>query len=152
VQPAVVGELRVEGDRQNVAVPDRHRVPIHLGQNLDARTVLLGPRRPDEDGPQRLLAKTPDAQVVLEARQLAAEGVAAADVVGEPQVVAAADDHPRAAAKDRTARLVERRDRLVQALALHAHRDGGRLATRNDQAIQPHQLVGRPDLGRLGAE
>ena len=75
-------------------------------------------------------------QVLLEALQLAAEGVAAAEVVGQPEVVAVADDHPGAAPEDRPPFAVEGANRLVQALALHPHRDRGRLAAWDHQAVE----------------
>src|SRR5207249_342325 len=135
-----------------VAVADGDRVAADLGQDLDARPVLLDPRRPDEDRPQRLLPETLDPEVLLEALQLPAEGVAAADVVRQPEMVAVADDHPGAAAEDRAARLVEGRDRLVQALALHPHRDGGRLPAGDHQPVETDELIRGADLAGRRAE
>src|SRR5947209_13838800 len=58
VDPRVVGQLRMKGGDEEPAVAREHRVPVDLGQNLDAVARLLDPRRPDEDRPHGLLAVT----------------------------------------------------------------------------------------------
>ena len=55
VHPAVVGELGVEGDGEDVASRDRDRMAPDLRQHLDARPAILDPGRPDEDRAERLL-------------------------------------------------------------------------------------------------
>ena len=54
-----------------------------------------------KDRAQELLPQPIDSQVLLEARELAAEGVAAAGVVADSQVPGVADDHPCAQGQDR---------------------------------------------------
>src|SRR5262249_25589496 len=102
----------------------------------------------DEYGTQRLVAVT-DIQVGLEAPHLAAEGVAPCRVVAEPEVVTVEDDHPRTRAEDRAAELAYP---LVEAVEPHQAPDRGRLAPRDDQAVEPVELLRQPDLDWLGAE
>src|SRR5215211_2547586 len=147
MEAAVVGELGMEGDGEDAAVADRDRVTLYRGQDLDSLPVLLDPRCPDEHGAQRLFSEALDAQVLLEALQLAAERVAATDVVRDREVVPVADDHPGAAPQDGATGLVERRDRLVEALALHTHGDRRGLTAGNHQAVKANETVGRADLG-----
>jgi hypothetical protein len=47
---------------------------------------------------------------------------------------------------------VERDDRPVETLPLHAHRDCCRLAAWDHQAVEADELIRRPDLGRLSLE
>ena len=65
---------------------------VDLGEDLHLRPVLFHPWSPDEDRSQRLLPR-PRSSGPPRNSELAAEGVAAAGVVGERQVVAVADDH-----------------------------------------------------------
>ena len=58
-------------------------------------------------------------------------------------------DHPRAGAEDRR---VEPPERLVEAVEAHQPRDRGRLAARQDQPVEPVELLGQAHLDRLGAE
>src|SRR5919106_870846 len=152
MQATVVGELGVEGDREDVAVPHRDRVAVDLGEHLDPGPGLLHPGSADENGAERLLAEPLDDQVLLEALQLAAEGIAAAEIVRQPEVAAVADDHPRAAPQDRQTVGVVGADRLVQAVPLHAHGDRGRLAAGNHQAVEAIEPGGGTDLGGVGTE
>src|SRR5918995_2340222 len=152
VDAAVVGELRVERDREDRSVPDRDRMTVDLGEDLHLRPVLFHPWSPDEDRSQGLLPQALDRQILLETLELAAEGVAAAGVVGERQVVAVADDHPRAAAQNRPARLGVRANRSVEAVALEAHRDRGGLPAGNHQAVEIGELFRGPDLGCLRSQ
>ena len=80
---------------------------------------------------------------------LAAERVAPRPVVAEAEVVAVEDDHPRARPEDRAAELAHR---LVEAVEPHQPADRGRLAAGDDEAVEPLELLGEPDLDRLGAE
>ena len=64
-------------------------------------------------------------------------------------MVAVEDDHSRARAEDRAA---EPAHRLVQAIQPHQPADRRRLAARDDQAVEPVELLGEPDLDRLGTE
>ena len=86
MEPAVVGELGVEGDGQQPGRSDRNGVATDLGEHLDLRPVSLDPGRADEDCAHGLLAETLDSEILLEAVQLAAEGIPAARVVREAEV------------------------------------------------------------------
>src|SRR4051812_26894533 len=55
VHARLAGDLRVEGDRQQVALAYGDRVPVHGGEHLHVVAVLLDPRGADEDGAHRAL-------------------------------------------------------------------------------------------------
>src|SRR4029077_7525792 len=74
VDARVVGQLRVEGGDEEPALARQHRVPVDLREHFYLRPGLLEPRRPDEDGAERLVA-VPDVQVGFEAPHLAAERI-----------------------------------------------------------------------------
>ena len=152
MQATVVGELGVERDRENVAVPHRDRMAAYLGQHLDAGSGVLHPGSANEDGPEGLLPEPLDHQVLLEALELATEGVPPAEIVRQSEVVAVADDHPGTAAEDRHTGVVLLADRPVEALPLHPHRDRGRLAARDHQAVEALELDRDADLTCLRAE
>jgi hypothetical protein len=64
-------------------------------------------------------------------------------------VVAVEHDHPGARAEHRTLEMTER---LVEAVEVHQPREGGRLAARDDEPVEPVELGRNPDLDDLGAE
>src|SRR5439155_27166144 len=148
VDASIVGQLRMEGGDEQPSLARQHRMAVDLCEHLDVGSRLLEPRRPDEDGAQWLVAVT-DIEVGLEALHLAAERVAPRPVVAEAEVVAVEDDHPGARAEDRVA---EPAHRLVEAVQPHEPADRGGLPARDDQAVDPRQLLGEPDLDRLCAE
>ena len=92
---------------------------------------------------------SPDVEVGLEAAHLAAERVAPRPVVAQTEVVAVEHDHPGARTEDRAA---EPAHRLVEAVQPHEPADRGRLAARDDQPVEPVEVLGEPDFDRLGAE
>ncbi len=53
VEPCIGCELGVEGDSDRTALPDRHRMVVNRGQNLDLRADLAHPWRADEHGMER---------------------------------------------------------------------------------------------------
>src|SRR5471030_2650199 len=83
VDPRVVRQLRVERRDEDPALARQHRMPVDLGQHLDALADVFDPRRTDEDGADRLLAVS-EIEVRLEARDLAAERVTTGADVGDP--------------------------------------------------------------------
>ncbi len=123
-------------------------MPVDLGENLDAGAGILDPRRADEDRAHRLVAVT-DVQVRLERLDLPPERVPLDAEVAEPEVVAIEDDHPGARAEDRR---LERPQCLVEPVEAHQPRDRGRLAARQDQPVEPLELLGQAHLDRLRAE
>src|SRR3954471_21108315 len=85
VDPRVVGQLRMEGGDEDPAFARQHRMPVDVGQHLDALSRLLDPRRADEDRPEELFAVT-DVEIGLEARDLTAERIAPGADVGDPEM------------------------------------------------------------------
>ena len=78
VQPRLPRQLRVERDREHVALPDRDRVAVDAAEHLDLLAVLGHPRGADEDGVHRAAGDAGDFEVGLERAQLATERVALA--------------------------------------------------------------------------
>ena len=99
MEPRVVGELRVERGDEEPPLAREHRVPVVLGQHLDAGADLVDPRRADEHGLDRLAAR--ELELGLERRHLPAERVPADLDVDQAEVVAVEDDHPGARPEDR---------------------------------------------------
>src|SRR5438105_2684207 len=147
VDARVVGELGMERRNEHAPLPREHRMAVDLGEHLDVGAGVVDPRRADEDPPHGL-AET-DVEVGLEAAHLAAERVALHTEVGEPEVVAIENDHPRA--RSEHGRL-ETAQGLVQPVQAHEPRDRRRLAAGQDQAVESLQVLGQPDFDRLGAE
>src|SRR5262249_23279826 len=103
-------------------------------------------------GAQRLLAQPLDDQILLEALELPAEGVPAAAVVRQAEMVAVADDHPGAAAEDRHPGVVMGADRIVQAVPLHPPGDRGPLPARDHEAVEPLQRLTPANLDDVGPQ
>ena len=147
MDPGIVRQLGVECGDEHCAVPEQHRLAVELREHLDARPGVAHARCADEhaaEGPVLGL----ELEVGLEARDLAAVGVAVDVDVGQPEVVAIDEDHPRAGTEDRP---VERPDRLVQAVERREAQDRRRLAARDHQAVEPGELLGQAHLDDLRA-
>src|SRR6478609_5331193 len=100
VDACVVGELGMEGSDQEAALPEKHRLTVELGQNLD---VLAGgdqAGRSDEDASKRP-ALSGQLEIGLEAVHLRAVRVARDLDVDEAEVVTVEHDQARAGAEDR---------------------------------------------------
>src|SRR3954470_14320188 len=82
VDASIVGQLRMEGGDEKPSLARQHRMAVDLREHLDAGPRFLEPRRPDEDGAQRLVSVS-DVEVGLEAAHLAAERVAPRPIVAE---------------------------------------------------------------------
>src|SRR4051794_35532564 len=152
VHAAVVGELGMEGDREQRALPGGDRMAVDGGEHLDRRPVLGDPRRADEDRADRSAVDPGQVEVGLEGMQLAAERVALGDDVHEPEVLAVEHDQPRARAEDRAALRVEVAQRLGQPLACDAERHRRRLAARHDEPVEPVEVGRGADLADLRTE
>src|SRR3954447_17339062 len=148
VDARVVGQLRMERGDEKPSLARQHRMAVDLGEHLDVGSRFLEPRRPDEDGAQRLVAVA-DVQVGLEAAHLPAERVPPRGVVPEAEMVTGEDDHPRARPEDRAA---EPAHRLLEAVQPHEAADRGRLAARDDEPVEPLELCGEANLDRFRAE
>ena len=66
VDPIVSRQLGVESDREQTVLTRRHRMTVHLGEDLHVRAVLGDPRRADEHRPQRASLQTAQLEVGLE--------------------------------------------------------------------------------------
>ena len=93
-----------------------------------------------------------DLEVGLEGADLAAERVAPARVVGEPEVLAVEHDHPRARPEHRRAGAHQVAQRLGEPLALDPERHRRRLAARDHEPVEPVEVGGHAHLAHLGAE
>src|SRR3954447_9256248 len=148
VHARVVGELRMEGRDEVAAVAQQHRLAVEVGEHLHLRPDLADARRADEHAAQRLLVPG-EREVGLEAGDLAAGRVAAHREVDEPEVVAVEQDHPGAGPEDCAA---EARDRLLEAVEADQAGHRGRLAARDDEPVEPGELLRLADLDDVGAE
>src|SRR5215218_4336884 len=142
----------MERAEDDAALAHDDRVAADLGKHLNPVADPGHPRRPDEHRSQRLRADALDLQIRLEARDLAAEGVASAGDVSEAQVLGVADDHPRARAENRPPRLDVGANRGLEPVPLDRLRDRGRLAAGDDERVEAIQLLRVADLDRVGAE
>src|SRR6185312_13070566 len=118
VQPGVRAELGVERDDGEPALAGGDGMAVDAREDLDARAVLLDPRRADEHRADRLALEVGEAQLLLEGVHLAAERVAPRDDVHDPEVLAVEHDEPGAGAEHRGAGRGELAQRVREALAL----------------------------------
>src|SRR5262245_16961156 len=124
VHAGVVGQLRVERRHQDAALAQQHRLALELGEHIDAGAHLRDTWGPDEDAPQGPFVSV-EVEVGLEARHLAAVGVAGDLEVEHAEVVAVEQDHPRAGAEQRPRELA---NRVLEPVEPHEAHDRGRLA------------------------
>src|SRR5262245_6949707 len=148
VQTGVVGQLRMERRDEESALAGQDWMAVHLGEHLDFGPDLLDPRGADEDRAQRP-ALAGEVEVGLERGDLAPEGVPPYRDVDEAEMVAVEHDHPGAGAEHRPVELAQR---LVEAVEPHQARERGRLAARDDEPVEPVELLGDADLDNVGAE
>ena len=137
-----------------------HGLPVGGGEHLDIRPGLLDPRSPDEDRVHRPARHPGDIEVALEGVDLAAEGVTADGDVEAPderltrvavQDGAREQDHPCARAVHGQPPAHDGTQRLQQAEHAQQPPDGGRLAARKDEPVQPVELGGAAHDQTLGA-
>src|SRR3954463_15762827 len=81
VHATVVGELRVERDREQRALARGDRVAVDRGEDLDRRAVLGDPGGADEHRPDGTAVDSGQVEIGLERVQLAPERVALGDDV-----------------------------------------------------------------------
>ena len=121
-----------------------------------ASTSTSGPasrdaRRADEDARERLVVAL-EPKLRLEARDLPAVCVAVDLDVDEAEMRPVEQDHPGAGAEHGA---VEAADRVLEPVEAHEPRDRGRLAARDDQPVEPVELLRaaapRPAPRRAGA-
>src|SRR6185436_1940329 len=145
VHAEIVRELRMEGREQEAPVAHEHGLAVELAEHLDAVPERADARRPDEDASERdLVAGQVD--VRLETPHLSAERIPVDDQVGETEVFPVDHDHPGTGSEDGAA---VRADRLVEAVELREPYDRRRLPARDDEAVEPVQLLREPDLDHV---
>src|SRR5919199_1780591 len=158
VHAGVPGDLGVERRREQVPLPHRHDPtfgsrPLHRrdpGEHLDVGRHLLDPGGADEDRPHLAALHAGEGQVLLEALDLPAEGVAAHRHVDAAERLLPLDgvddavreeDHARARAVRRHALLETVEDGLAQLEGAGELVDGRRLPAGQHERV---------DLGELG--
>jgi len=149
MEPAIVGQLRVESHGQDVPLPDGYRVAVDLGEHLHAVAGLLDPGRADEDRVQGLAFEV---ELRLERRKLATKRVTADTDIENPEMLPVQHDHSRTGAQHRPSTACELDERLAQTLPLHAKPDGGRLAARNYKCVDALEILPRTDLPYVDVE
>lgn len=76
MDPVVVGEFGVEGEREDASLADRDRMFIQLTEDLDSGSGPFDPWRPDENAREGVpRSKTGKIQLGLETGSLPAEGI-----------------------------------------------------------------------------
>src|SRR5262245_46879367 len=148
VHARVVRELGVESSDQEPALPEEHRLPVELGQHLDALSRSRHAGRSDEHASQRIVLSG-QVEVGLEAEHLAAVSVPRDLDVDEPEMLAVEHDQARARAENRT---LEAANGLLEPVEPHQAHERRRFATRDDEPVEPFELLRLAHLDRLRAE
>src|SRR3954470_6879487 len=115
VHACIFRQLGMERRSEEAALAQKDGLAVVLRQHLDVGAVVAHARGANEDSAQRLLLVA-QAQVGLEAGDLAAIGVAVDIDVHQSQVPAIEDDHSRASAEYRAGK---RAQRLVEPVEAH---------------------------------
>src|SRR5262245_19263468 len=132
VHPRVIRQLRMERGDEEPTLPEKDRVAVELGKDLDAVAHIRHTRCTDEHSSQRLLLVL-EGEIGLEARHLSAVGVPVdADVHLTDQAVASHEDQSRAGAEHRTREFPER---LLEGIEADQPADRGRLPAGDDEAV-----------------
>lgn len=152
MQARLPSELGVKGERQHVALTDRDRVPVDLGEDLDVGTAIGDPRRPDEDGADRISFDPGNLEFGLEGPQLPSERVTLRRDVEDPEVAAVEHDQARARAEHGDPAGDRLAERVGQAIALDPEAHHGRFAAREHERVEALELVGGPHLAHGGAQ
>src|SRR5438309_1586827 len=100
VNPRIFRELGMERGNEQPAVAEQDGNAVVPGQHLDAGTDVGHPRRTDEHAAQGFVLAL-ELQIRLEARDLTPVRVPLHLEVGETEMVAVEDDHPRARSEHR---------------------------------------------------
>jgi len=136
VQTSLARQLGMEGDGQDVALPNGHGVAINAGQNLDVGAVISHPGGTDEDRVNGSPGDALEVEVGLKRTELAAERVALGPYVEHPEVVTVEHDHPGTRSEDRTARADELAQRIAESLALDPQAHHRRFAPGDDKRVK----------------
>jgi hypothetical protein len=152
MEPRLTAQLRMEGDRDDVALSDRDRMRVHRGQDLDLGAVLSHPRGANEDGVHRAARDPGEVQIGLKGAQLASERVALGPYIEDAEVLAVKHDEPGAGPEDRCARRRQLSQRVPQSLPGDAQGYDRRFSTGDDQRVEPVEVAGHANLPGLGPE
>src|SRR6188508_1490469 len=147
VDPGVVRQLGMECGDEHAPVPEQDGLPVELCEHLDLRADVADARGADEDAAEGPLLALQH-EVGLEARHLPPVRVPVDDEVGQPEVVAVEEDHPRARAEDRRR---EPADRLVETVERCELQDRRRLAARDHEPVESVELLGETYLDDVRA-
>src|SRR5438445_10285218 len=137
VHARIFRQLGVERRDEEATLPQEDRLTLVLCQDLDVRPCLAHARRTDEDAAKRLVIPS-EPEIRLEARHLAAVGVPVDFEVDHAEMLAVEDDHARARTEHGPG---ERAQRLVEPVQAHQPHERGRLAARNDEPVEPVELL-----------
>src|SRR6188508_1564681 len=148
VDARVVGELGVEGSDQEAALPEEDRLAVELGQDFDVGAGRFDLRGADEHASERLVLSG-QMEVGFEAEDLAAVRVAGDLDVDEAKVLAVEDDQAGAGAEDG---LLKVADRVLEPVEPHQAHERRRLAARDDEAVEPLELLRLAHLDCVRAE
>ena len=146
MDPVVADQLRMKRERGHVGLADRDRMAAELGQYLHRAAELLDPGRPDEHRTDRRVDYARELDLVFEAGQLSAERVPPGGYVDQAEMLPVGHDHSGAGSEDRAAGGVQVPDPVGQPGRLDALADRGRLATRDDQAVEATEVGRQADL------
>src|SRR4029450_3518568 len=138
VHPGVVGQLWMERGDEEPTLPEQDRIAVELGENFDPFADVGDARGADEASPEGLLLVC-ERKVRLEARDLTPVGVAVdADVDLADEASAAHQDHSGAGAEHRALKVSQR---LFEGVKPDQPADRGRLAARDDEAVEAHEMI-----------
>jgi hypothetical protein len=144
----VVRKLGMEGSDQEAALPEEHGLPVELREDIHAGAGGDHARCADEDAAQGSVLAG-QVEVGLEAEDLPAVRIARDLDVDEPEVVAVEHDQAGARAENR---LLEASDRFLEAVEAHQAHERRRLAPRDDEPVEPRELLRLAHLDRLRTE
>src|SRR5438270_8434168 len=148
VDARIVRQLRVERGDDEASLAQQHRLTVEVPEHLDLRPDLVDAGCADEDAPQGL-GVVGKREVGLEARDLAAVGVAVDLDVDRAEVPPVEDDHPGAGAEHGAGELTHR---LVESVQAHQAHEGRRLATGDHEPVETLQLLGLANLDGVRTE
>ena len=147
MDPGIIRQLGVERGDEDTPVAQQHGLAVELGQHLHVGSDVADARRADEHSPERALVSV-ELEIRLEARDLPSVRVPIDLQVGQPEVRAVEQDHPRARPEDRRR---ERADRLVEPVERGEPEDRRRLPARDHETVEPVELTGQAHLDDVRA-
>src|SRR6266545_1865601 len=148
VHTRIFRQLGVERRDEETALTQEDGLTVVLCEHLDLGAVVADARCADEDAAQQRIV-APQAEVRLEARNLAAVGVAVDVEIHQAEMPAVEHDHPRARAEDWAG---ESPQGFVQAVEPHQAHERRRLPAGNDEAVQALELLRLPHFDDVRAE